>query len=114
MLAQYCESATLDSQPGESWRCWQEFTVRSKFRGRYLEIEPIGIAHLVFPKSGNHYTWRKGNKWTIFLLISENNLVGKTLRTLTKSILKYFSEHKRAQFHYWKTMGGQQWSNGGY
>lgn len=25
-----------------SWKCWQEFTMRSKFKGKYLEIEPIG------------------------------------------------------------------------
>jgi hypothetical protein len=25
-----------------AWRCWQEFTMRSKFKGKYLEIEPIG------------------------------------------------------------------------
>jgi hypothetical protein len=31
----------------------------SKFRGKYLQIIPLGIAHLLFPKSGNHYTWRK-------------------------------------------------------
>ncbi len=33
--------------------------MRSKFKGKYLEVEPLGIAHLYFPKSGNHYTWRK-------------------------------------------------------
>ena len=33
--------------------------MRSKFKGKYLEVEPLGIAHLVFTKSGNHYTWRK-------------------------------------------------------
>ena len=27
--------------------------------GKYLEVEPLGITHLEFPKSGNHYTWRK-------------------------------------------------------
>ena len=27
--------------------------------GKYLEVEPMGITHLEFPKSGNHYTWRK-------------------------------------------------------
>jgi hypothetical protein len=30
----------------------------SKFRGNYLEIVPLGIAHLTFD-DGNHYTWRK-------------------------------------------------------
>ena len=52
MVAQYCES---DS----GWRCWQEFTCQSKFKGKYLEVEPLGITHLEFPSSGNHYTWRK-------------------------------------------------------
>ena len=41
------------------WKTWQEFTMRSKFKGKYLEVEPLGIAHLVFPATGNHYTWRK-------------------------------------------------------
>ena len=53
MVAQFCESTD------GSWRCWQEFTMRSKFKGKYLEVEPLGIAHLEFTKSGNHYTWRK-------------------------------------------------------
>lgn len=44
---------------GRNWRAWQEFTMASKFRGKYLQIIPQGIAHLEFPKSGNHYTWRK-------------------------------------------------------
>lgn len=35
--------------------------MRSKFKGKYLEIEPLGIAHLEFAESGNHYTWRKVN-----------------------------------------------------
>lgn len=51
MLAQHCE--------GRGWVCWQEFTMSSKFRGKYLQIIPLGIAHLLFLESGNHYTWRK-------------------------------------------------------
>jgi len=51
MAAQYCE--------GRGWKCWQEFTMSSKFRGKYLQVIPLGIAHLVFTESGNHYTWRK-------------------------------------------------------
>ena len=53
MVAQYSESSS------GSWQCWQEFSMRSKFKGKYLEVEPLGIAHLEFPSSGNHYTWRK-------------------------------------------------------
>ncbi|XP_023930845.1 oxysterol-binding protein 1 isoform X2 [Lingula anatina] len=44
---------------GRDWALWQEFTMSSKFRGKYLAITPLGIAHLRFNKSGNHYTWRK-------------------------------------------------------
>ena len=62
MVAQYCESSRPGAKPGEDWKCWQEFTMRSRFKGKYLEVEPLGIAHLVFPKTGNHYTWRKGKK----------------------------------------------------
>lgn len=31
MLAQHCE--------GKKWRCWQEFTMASKFRGKYLQVQ---------------------------------------------------------------------------
>jgi len=31
----------------------------SKFRGKYLSIIPLGISHLEFKSSKNHYTWRK-------------------------------------------------------
>jgi len=51
MVAQHCE--------GRGWRCWQEFTMSSKFRGKYLQVIPLGISHLEFNDSGNHYTWRK-------------------------------------------------------
>ncbi|EDO44125.1 predicted protein [Nematostella vectensis] len=43
----------------KDWIFWQEFSATSKFRGKYLQIIPQGIAHLKFIKSGNHYTWRK-------------------------------------------------------
>lgn len=51
MLAQHCES--------DSWSCWREFTMTSKFRGKYLSVTPIDITHLEFANSLNHYTWRK-------------------------------------------------------
>jgi len=43
----------------KDWIFWQEFTATSKFRGKYLQVIPQGVAHLKFIKSGNHYTWRK-------------------------------------------------------
>ncbi|XP_011494145.1 PREDICTED: oxysterol-binding protein 1 isoform X2 [Ceratosolen solmsi marchali] len=51
MVAQFCE--------GRNWRCWQEFTMGSKFRGKYLQVIPLGTAHLEFKTGNHHYTWRK-------------------------------------------------------
>lgn len=44
MVAQHCE--------GRGWRCWQEFTMSSKFRGKYLQVIPLGEYHLEFDGSG--------------------------------------------------------------
>uniref|UniRef100_A0A3P8W331 Oxysterol-binding protein n=1 Tax=Cynoglossus semilaevis TaxID=244447 RepID=A0A3P8W331_CYNSE len=41
------------------WTLWQEITIASKFRGKYLSIMPLGTIHLHFHSSGNHYVWRK-------------------------------------------------------
>ncbi|KAK2845320.1 hypothetical protein Q7C36_010174 [Tachysurus vachellii] len=41
------------------WTLWQEITIASKFRGKYLSIMPLGSIHLQFHTSGNHYVWRK-------------------------------------------------------
>jgi len=44
IVAQYGE--------GHGWRCWQEFTMASKFRGKYLQVVPLGTAHLEFLNTG--------------------------------------------------------------
>jgi len=44
---------------GRGWTLWQNFTMSSKFRGKYLLVTPVGTSHCTFAKSGNHYTWRK-------------------------------------------------------
>ncbi|XP_031712300.1 oxysterol-binding protein 2 isoform X4 [Anarrhichthys ocellatus] len=41
------------------WTLWQEITIASKFRGKYLSIMPLGAIHLQFHSSGNQYVWRK-------------------------------------------------------
>lgn len=51
MAAQFCE--------GRGWRSWQEFTMTSKFRGKYIQVVPLGNAHVEFTKSGNKFSWRK-------------------------------------------------------
>ncbi|KJE96930.1 hypothetical protein CAOG_09049 [Capsaspora owczarzaki ATCC 30864] len=43
---------------GRGWTLWQDFGMISKFRGKYLQIVPVGITHLTF-ENGDHYTWRK-------------------------------------------------------
>ena len=45
-----------------SWKCWEEVAVSCKFRGKYLEVIPLGIIHILFPASGNHYTFPKVSK----------------------------------------------------
>ncbi|RZC40195.1 Oxysterol BP and/or PH domain containing protein, partial [Asbolus verrucosus] len=50
MVAQFCE--------GKGWKCWQEFTMTSKFRGKYLQVIPLGTAHVLFD-GGNKFSWRK-------------------------------------------------------
>ncbi|CAH2093744.1 unnamed protein product [Euphydryas editha] len=52
MVAQFCEGAA-------GWLCWQEFTMTTKFRGKYLQVIPMGGAYAQFTSSGNKYTWRK-------------------------------------------------------
>ena len=43
----------------KEWTLWQEYTVASKFRGKYLMCYPIGSCHLMFHRSKSHYTWCK-------------------------------------------------------
>lgn len=52
MVAQFCEGVS-------GWQCWQEFTMTTKFRGKYLQVIPLGGAYAHFTASGNKYTWRK-------------------------------------------------------
>lgn len=51
MAAQFCE--------GRGWKSWQEFTMTSKFRGKYIQVVPLGNAHVEFTASGNRFSWRK-------------------------------------------------------
>lgn len=33
------------------------------FSGKYLEIVPTGVSHLILKESGDHYTWKKVRHW---------------------------------------------------
>ncbi|CAK8694475.1 unnamed protein product [Clavelina lepadiformis] len=48
-----------DYGPNSGWTYWQEISLSSKFRGKYLNVCPLGVVHLKFHASGNYYTWRK-------------------------------------------------------
>ncbi|XP_065179127.1 oxysterol-binding protein 1-like [Sycon ciliatum] len=43
----------------EEWQFWEDYTMSSKFRGKYAQILPHGSAHLLFRRTGHHYTWNK-------------------------------------------------------
>ncbi|KAM6986880.1 oxysterol-binding protein 2 [Aplochiton taeniatus] len=47
----------VTSQRG--WTLWQEITIDSKFRGKYISIMPLGNIHLQFHSCGSHYVWSK-------------------------------------------------------
>eukprot|EP00049_Salpingoeca_infusionum_P026955 m.29196 g.29196 ORF g.29196 m.29196 type:complete len:780 (-) comp9142_c0_seq2:287-2626(-) len=41
------------------WIVWQDFSLDSKFRGKYLQMIPTGASHIILKASGDHYSWRK-------------------------------------------------------
>ncbi|CAL8281044.1 oxysterol-binding protein 2 isoform X1 [Gadus morhua] len=47
----------VTSQRG--WTLWQDITIDSKFRGKYISVMPLGCIHLEFQASGHHYVWSK-------------------------------------------------------
>lgn len=99
IVAQHCE--------GGEWKCWQEFTMTTKFRGKYLQIIPTGITHLVFT-NGSHYTWKKVTTTVYNIIIGKvwvnhegdmdiiNHTNGTTCR-LTFATYRYFTSHKANQ-----------------
>lgn len=49
MVAQYCE--------GTTWKCWQEFTMTSKFRGKYLQVSWSVGPHVSLVLFGDLYVF---------------------------------------------------------
>ena len=43
----------------DEWEFYEEFSMKSKFRGKYLQIVPTGHNLLIFKKTGEKYTWEK-------------------------------------------------------
>ncbi|VDM61803.1 unnamed protein product [Angiostrongylus costaricensis] len=44
---------------GSGWVMYQDFTMTSRFRGKYLSVIPVGYTHVYFPGTKNHYSYRK-------------------------------------------------------
>lgn len=63
ICAMHCEA--------DGWVYWQECSFSSKFRGKYLEVIPTGLSHLVLKRSGDHFTWTK------ISTVVHNIIVGK-------------------------------------
>ncbi|KAF1744618.1 hypothetical protein MXB_5034 [Myxobolus squamalis] len=57
---------------GEGWILFETFDVKSKFKAKYLEIQPKGLSQLLFTRTGYRYSW---NKVTTYV----NNIVLGTL-----------------------------------
>lgn len=89
MVAQYCE--------GQTWKCWQEFTMTSKFRGKYLQVIPMGLASVTFNATGNKYQWRKVTTTVHNIIVGklwvdqhgDMDIVGKGAAAGIKCHLKY-------------------------
>lgn len=43
----------------DDWIYYQDFSMTSKFRGKYLQVFPIGTTHFIIKSTGHHYTWNK-------------------------------------------------------
>ncbi|CAJ0580671.1 unnamed protein product, partial [Mesorhabditis spiculigera] len=44
---------------GRGWKLHQEFTMTSRFRGRFLSVIPVGRTHIIFNDTNHHYSLTK-------------------------------------------------------
>lgn len=90
MAAQFCE--------GRGWKCWQEFTMTSKFRGKYIQVVPLGNSHVEFTESGRKFTWRKVTTTVHNIIVGklwvdnhgDMEIIGENTAKGLKCHLKYF------------------------
>ncbi|XP_052813371.1 oxysterol-binding protein-related protein 6-like isoform X2 [Mya arenaria] len=97
----YCES--------KIFQLWQDVQIKSKFWGKSMEIQPIGIVNVVLPKHKDHYRWNKvttcvhnilgGQRWVDQfgeMTITNGNIVCKL--TFTKAS-HYYQSDKRHEVY---------------
>ncbi|KAH8407179.1 hypothetical protein KR222_009978 [Zaprionus bogoriensis] len=82
---------------GKDWVSWQEFSMTSKFRGKYVQINPLGGAYILFRKTGHRYTWHKVTTTVNNIIVGklwvdqhgEMEIVGSNAAQGNKCILNY-------------------------
>ena len=57
VAAMHADSSNCGTNSG--WSYWTEYSLTSKFRGKYLNVNPLGRVHVKFHDTGHHYTWHK-------------------------------------------------------
>ena len=57
IAAMHAESGDFGQSSG--WSYWTEYSLTSKFRGKYLNVNPLGRVHVKFHATGHHYSWHK-------------------------------------------------------
>ena len=59
------------------WTYYHDFSMTSKFRGKYLQVFPIGVSHFIVKGTGHHYTWNKVHHFWLDLWVSLFHMYNK-------------------------------------
>lgn len=91
-----------------NFKFWQDMRIKTKFWGKSMEIQPLGLVNVVLPKYNDHYKWNKvttcvhnllgGQRWADQygeMTITNGNIICKL--TFTKGSNSYSS--KRYEVH---------------
>ena len=61
----------MHAESKNDWTIKCDIQITNKFRGQYIEIQPIGTFHLEFKNSGHYYTWNKAKSYVNNILIGK-------------------------------------------
>lgn len=97
----YCDSKTF--------KLWQDVQIKTKFWGKSMEIQPLGVVNVILPKHKDHYKWNKvttcvhnilgGQRWVDQfgeMTITNGNIVCKLTFTKTSH---YYQGDKRHEVY---------------
>ncbi|KAL4216976.1 hypothetical protein ACF0H5_023433 [Mactra antiquata] len=93
----------------KNFRLWQDVQIKTKFWGKSMEIQPIGVVNVCLPKYKDHYRWNKvttcvhnilgGQRWVDQfgeMTITNGNIVCRL--TFTKAS-HYYQSDKRHEVY---------------